>query len=794
MTVAATLLSPAASPRAVTETICAHCSAPVVAHENGAFCCAGCAAAFAFIRELGLGRYYAGRTLDSATRLPRPPEEPSEDAAILALPAEDGTVSLSLLVDGLHCAACVWLIEQALQRDPAVITARVNLTSRRLTMRWRGGVDDAVPLVRLVQRLGYRIVPLDPAGADNASEEERALLRALAVAGFASANVMLLSVAIWAGFPGEMGPATRDLLHWISALIALPALVYAGRPFFRSAAAALRARRTNMDVPIAIGVTLASAMSLWETTRSGPHAYFESVVMLLFFLLIGRYLDRRARGRVRSTAEHLMRFAASPATVRAADGTTERRPIATLKAGEIVLVAAGERVPVDGRVTEGRSTVDKSLIDGETLPVPVSSGSELLAGMLNLAGPLDIAVTAVGERTFLAEIIRLMEAAECGRARLVVLADRVARRYAPAVHLMALATFIGWTIVGPWQTALLNAVAVLIITCPCALGLAVPVVQVVASNRLFRRGILLKSATALERLAEVDTVVFDKTGTLTLGRPELRPGPEIDRAALEAAAALAARSRHPLSRALCRAAPDVPAADGVEEHPGEGLSRLTAEGEVRLGSRRWCGIDATVADEGSNSELWFARPGYPPVRFCFSDALRPDAAAAVKRLKSAGKKILLLSGDRAEPVSVVAAALEIAAWSSGVTPSEKCRTLDRLRATGARVLMVGDGLNDGPALAAAHVSMSPATAADLCQTAADIVFQGLSLEAVPEVLDVARRSGRLVRQNLCLALGYNLAAVPLAMAGLVTPLIAAAAMSASSILVVANALRLGRGS
>ena len=790
MSVSAATFSPSL-PRAAARAVCAHCGAPILAGEGGEFCCAGCTAAYAFIRELGLDRYYTGRTLDPAARRPRPPEDSAEDAAVFAVASEDGTASLSLLVDGLHCAACVWLIEQALQHDPAVVSARVNLTSRRLALRWQGGAEGAVPLVRLVQRLGYRVVPFDPASAASASEEEKTLLRALAVAGFASANVMLLSIAIWSGF-GEMGHATRDLLHWVSALIALPALAYAGQPFFRSALAALRVGRTNMEVPISIGVILAAGTSLWETARSGEHAYFESVVMLLFFLLVGRYLDRRARGRVRSTAEHLLRFSAQPAAVRAADGSVQRRPVATLRTGETVLVAAGERVPVDGRVAEGRSAVDKSLIDGETLPLAVAPGSDLLAGMLNLSAPLALTVTAVGERTFLAEVVRLMEAAERGRARLVALSDRVARRYAPAVHLLALLTFVGWVLVRPWQEALLNAVAVLIITCPCALGLAVPVVQVVASNRLFRRGILLKSATALERLAEVDTVVFDKTGTLTLGQLELRPDADLDPAAIVVAAGLAARSRHPLSRALCRAAAEAPAADGVEEHPGEGLSRRTAAGEIRLGSRRWCAPAAALTAEDGDPELWLARPGAAPVRFRFSDRLRPDAVEVVAALRSSRKRLLLLSGDRAEPVRAVAAALDIAEWHAGVTPAEKSRTLDRLKGEGARVLMVGDGLNDGPALAAAHVSMSPATAADLCQTAADAVFQGVSLGAVTEVLKVARASGALVRENIGFAIAYNLAAVPLAMAGLVTPLIAAAAMSASSILVVANALRLGR--
>jgi Cu2+-exporting ATPase len=774
------------------EALCAHCGAPLPAGAGSDFCCGGCASAYAFVRELGLERYYDARNLDRRERLPRPPEDSPDDAVVYAVAAADGTSSLSLLVDGLHCAACVWLIEQVLARDPAVISARVNLTSRRLSLQWSGGAEIASRLIEAVRRVGYRAVPYDAGPEGGGSAEERALLRAVAVAGFAMANVMLLSVSVWAGFPGEMGPATRDLMHWVSALIALPAIAYAGQPFFRSAAIALRAFRTNMDVPISIGVTLAAAMSLWETAGSGEHAYFESVVMLLFFLLLGRYLDRRARGRVRSAAEHLVRCAAAPATVLAADGSTRRAPSASLKPGDTLLVATGERIPADGRVTMGCSSLDRSLVDGETLPAPVSPGSDVLAGMLNLSAPLRVLVTAVGERTYLAEVVRLMEAAERGRARLVALSDRVARRYAPAVHLLALATFIGWSLAGPWQVAVLNAVAVLIITCPCALGLAVPVVQVVASNRLFRRGILMKSATALERLAEVDTVVFDKTGTLTLGRAELRSASAIDPRDLALASGIAARSRHPLSRALRRAAPDAVPLDEVREYAGRGLSCAIPEGEARLGNREWCGIADADPGDHSDAELWLAVPGRAPAQFRFVDDLRPGAAEVVARLRAMGKRIMMLSGDRPASVSAVADALKISDWRAGVSSAEKFRVLEHLSDGGAKVLMVGDGLNDGPALAAARVSMSPSSAADVCQTAADVVFQGASLKAVLVALDVARRSGWLIRENIGFAILYNLAAVPLAMAGLVTPLLAAAAMSGSSIAVVLNSLRLGR--
>jgi Cu2+-exporting ATPase len=773
----------AAAPAAA---VCAHCGEALSGGESP-YCCAGCAAAHRLIEELGLTRYYGGRRLDERLRLPRPPAEPVADLAAYAIVAQDGTAALDLLVDGLHCAACVWLIETALARDPAVIAARVNLTSRRLHLVWRGDAAEGTRLADLVRRLGYRVAPYAAERAQQAAaSEERALLRALAVAGFAAGNVMLLSVSVWAGFAGEMGQATRDLLHWISALIALPAIAFAGQPFFRSAWQAVRHGRTNMDVPISLGVILATAMSLYQTMHSGAHAYFDSAAMLLLFLLVGRYLDRRARGRARSAADALVALMAQPATVLGSDGRARRVPAASVRTGDTVLVAAGERITADGRIAEGSSAVDKSLIDGEALPAEIGPGAGVLAGMLNLEAPLRITVTATGERTFIAEIVRLMEAAEQRRARLVLLADRVARAYAPLVHLLALVTFLCWIWVAPWQEALLNAVAVLIITCPCALGLAVPAVQVIASGRLMRRGILLKSATALERLAQVDTVVFDKTGTLTLGRLELREEPEAA-TGLAVAAGLAANSRHPLCAALQRACPGAAPAPGVREHPGAGLSL----GETRLGSRRFCGI--AEAPEDDMPELWLVRPGEPPRRFTFADGLRPDAAETVRRLRQSGKRVVLLSGDRPRVVAAAAATLGIGEWHGGCAPGEKTALLGAIGSAGHKALMVGDGLNDAPALAAAFVSMSPASAADISQTAADVVFQGTSLMAVLETLGVAEKSGRLVRENIGFAAFYNLCAVPLAMLGLATPLTAALAMSSSSLIVVGNALRLGRG-
>ena len=783
-------------------THCRHCELeiPPGAAAAPGFCCAGCAAAHALVKDMGLQRYYARRRLDPGVRSLRPDDDPPPlDFAGQARHEADGTHVLHLMVEGLHCAACVWLIESVLARRADVISARLNMTTRRLVLKWRGDTD-ADAMVAPVLALGYRLAPFDPAlleGADEARQKE--LLRALAVAGFAAANVMLLSVSVWAGHAEGMGPATRGLLHWLSALIALPAIAYAGRPFFRSAVGALARGSANMDVPISLAVVLAAAISLSETVAGGPHAYFDSALALLFFLLIGRTLEGRARGRARRGVEHLLGLRATAVTV--IGGAGERRLVSPseVEPGMRVLSAAGERIAVDGTIEHGTGEVDTALITGESVPAAVAPGDRVFAGTVNLSTPLTVEVTAVGEETLLGEIVRLMEAAEGGRARYVALADRIARWYAPVVHILALATFLGWFFLADagWREALLVAVAVLIVTCPCALALAVPAVQVIASGRLLRQGILVKSATALERLAGVDTVVFDKTGTLTEGRPELLAPETVERPALALAATLAHASHHPLARAVGRAAgragEEATVAEGVREMPGQGLVLDAPTGEVRLGSRQWCGVEAAEPENGTaGPELWLARPGRAPLRLGFADRPRTDAGAVVAVLRSRGYGVQLMSGDRKAAVAEIAGTLGIDDWQAGMTPADKSAALAERAAGGLNVLMVGDGLNDAPALAGAHVSLSPASAVDVSQNAADAVFQGSRLGPVVECLDVARRADRLVKQNFALAFLYNALAVPLAMAGLVTPLIAAVAMSASSLVVIGNALRLGR--
>lgn len=692
--------------------------------------------------------------------------------------------SLNLLVDGMHCPSCVAIIENALKNQTAVQTARLNLSTRRLRVVWRGAPERGDEWVNLINGMGYRAVPFDPKTAETSErKEEKFLLRCLAVAGFASGNLMLFSVPLWSSDSIQMGEATRTFFHWVQALIAIPAIAYSGIPFYRSAWNALRAWKTNMDVPISVAVILATLMSIYETATFGRHSYFDSGVMLLFFLLIGRYLEARAKGRARSAAHDLLQMMTGFATILK-DGKPETLPLSELKEGMTLLVAAGEKIGADGEIISGESEIDTSLITGESLPKPVNVGAKVFAGTMNVAAPLTVLITKAGERSLLSGIIKLMETAEQAQANYVTLADRISGWYTPVVHVLAAATFAGWMIWGhiDWQLALLYAATVLIITCPCALGLAVPVVQVLASGKLMRSGILLKSGSALERLAAITHAVFDKTGTLTLGKPTLTSTHTNDE--LQRAASLAVHSKHPLSQAIVQTYKGTLLPMAVNEVQGCGLE---AEG-IKLGKRSWA---TQLPDSTENTlELWLAENGKQPIRFTFSDQLRADAKEVIMALQSAGIKTLLLSGDRQEVTRDIAERLGIEMYEGALSPVQKTEKIAALKAADAHVLMVGDGLNDAPSLSSATISMSPASAMDITQNAADIVFQGDTLAPVITAWKTARFSQTLVRQNFWLAIGYNVIAIPLAVAGYVTPLIAAIAMSSSSLLVIGNAFRL----
>ena len=712
-----------------------------------------------------------------------------QDFSVFVRHPARGVEAMDLVVEGVHCGGCMTTIEKGLKSQRGVRSARVNLASKRVTVEWDEGAMKPGSIVERLDELGFPAWPFAPEAAGGAeANEERRLLRALGVAAFAMMNIMLLSVSVWSG---DLSPATRDMFHWISALIALPAVAIAGRPFFDSALRAIRQGAFNMDVPISLGVLLALVLSVAQTLQHAQEAYFDSAVMLLMFLLAGRVLDQRMRRRTRDVATNLAAMRSETALRILDGGDAVETPIAAIKPGDLVLVRPGERITVDGLVETGRSDIDQSLVTGETALSEAAPGRSVFAGTMNMTGALRIRVDKAASGTLLDEVNHLLARAVEQRSRWVRLADRAARLYAPVVHVTAIATFVGWLLAGlAWQPALVIAITVLIITCPCALGLAVPAVQVVCASAMFKRGVLLHSGEALERLAGVDTIVFDKTGTLTVPKAEIANLAQIDPRDLAHAGALAAASNHPLARVIALASGARAPAD-AREAPGQGVEAQVDGEMMRLGSAPFC----DASEDRAGAALWpdasliYFRHGERIVSFAIRQALRPDAREIVAGLAARGYAIEILSGDRMEAVAAVARALSIAKYAAGLKPADKIARLEELKAQGRHVLMVGDGLNDAPALAAAHVSLSPISASHLAQAHADAVFLGERLAPVAAALALAGNARRLMLQNLWLSVAYNAIAVPIAISGHATPLVAALAMSGSSILVTLNALR-----
>ncbi|RVH90717.1 cadmium-translocating P-type ATPase [Sinorhizobium medicae] len=714
----------------------------------------------------------------------------AEEIRLASRDLGDGLRQTILTLPDVHCAACIAAVERALRKISGVELARVNLSSRRVTINWRGNDDESPDFAAELAKIGYasHLASIEEDGQDPVLSS---LLKALAVAGFSAMNIMILSVSVWSG----ADPATRHAFHLISAALALPAIVYSGRVFYRSAWEALRHGRTNMDVPISVGVLLAFALSVYDTLHNAAYAYFDASTSLLFVLLAGRTLDHLMRGRARSAVGALERLAPRGANVIRADGAIDYVPLSEIKPGMHLLVAAGERVPVDGVVVKGASELDCSLVSGESAWKRAEPGIALQAGVMNVGNPLTLLATVSADGSFLAEMTRMMEAAESGRSTYRRIADRAASLYAPVVHGVALLSMFGWFYgTGDLHKSVTIAIAVLIITCPCALGLAVPMVQVVAARRLFERGIMARDGSAFERLNDIDTVLFDKTGTLTLGEMRLVNAGDVQPRLLSLAAAMARVSRHPASAAIALAGAGRHTApvefDSLEEVHGCGIEGRAGDAVYRLGRPSWAS-NATQVDLGTASATVLSKDDETMAVFAFEESVRPGARELVQTLRSAGVSVRILSGDRSAAVSSIAGQLEIEAFSAELLPDEKVEAIRALAAKGRKVLMIGDGLNDAPALAAAHVSIAPSSATDVGRSASDFVFLGQSLLAVRDIILTAARADVLIRQNFAMAIAYNVVSVPFAIAGLVTPLAAALAMSLSSIVVVGNALRLG---
>ncbi len=741
----------------------------------------------------------------------------------------------ALILESITCAACIWLNEAHIGRQPGVTAVDINYATRRARVRWDERATKLSAILAAIAAIGYRAHPYDIARSEQLAQKERktALWR-LFVAGFGMMQVMMYALPVYlaqVGNEGDMTPGIEQLMRWASLILTLPVMLYSAAPFFVSAWRDLKLRRVGMDAPVALGVGSAFAASAWATLTQSGAVYFDSVTMFVFFLLAGRYLEMMARQKAARSVETLarampavaMRFTAWPAT------TSERVAVAELRAGDMVQIRPGETVPADGIVMAGASATDESLLTGESRPVPKTVDDRLTGGSVNVASPLAMRVERVGEATRLAAIARLMERAAAEKPRLAEMADRMAGRFISALLLLAAATALVWWQADPAR-ALWVFVAVLVVSCPCALSLATPAVMTVATGAMAARGVLVTRGHAIETLAQADHFVFDKTGTLTLGRfalaevlPVCAPGPHALLAqtrALALAAALEQGSEHPIGRALRAAGGTEIVAQALRATAGAGMTGTVEGREWRLGRPDFVGalhgeplpeeITAKVgADEATALQGGQAKNALLAVAdgdtlvalgsaagwqafFRFTDQLRPEAPALVAQLRAAGVKLSIFSGDAPAAVQCIGEALGIADVRSGMSPEDKHAALKALQAGGAVVAMVGDGVNDAPVLAQAQVSIALGGGADLARAHADIVLLGNDLSALHAGLLLARRTLRSVRQNLAWACVYNLTAIPLAMAGWVTPWMAGIGMSASSLLVVLNALRLQR--
>ena len=712
----------------------------------------------------------------------------------------------ALILEGITCAACVWLSEHHLARLPGVKNVQVNYATHRLRVRWDERALKLSDILKAVTEIGYLAHPYDPGRSQLLLERERKrLLRRLGLAGIMTAQVMVLAEALYLGTDTGAESEFAGLFYWVSLLLTLPVLLYSAQPFFKGAWNDLKHLRAGMDVPVVLGILGAFSASVWTTFTHEGAVYYDSVTMFVFFLLASRYFELRARTRAAAAAETLVRAVPATAMRLVERGAEETIPVAELKPGDTVRVRPGETVPADGTVIAGRSSVDESLLTGESLPLAKAAGARVVGGSINVESPLTLRVTQVGPDTVLSSILRLLDRAQTEKPRLAQLADRAAAGFTVAVLVVAALTALYW-----WQHDasrwLPITVAVLVITCPCALSLATPTALTAATGQLTRLGLLVTRGHALETLARATHFVFDKTGTLTVGRPRLletrtfsTPGRED---CLRIAAALERHSEHPLAFALCEAAGDatVPATDVINT-PGAGLRGTVAAETYYIGTpdfiREQTGQrpDAAALETlraAGGPVVLLASPQALLAAFVFGDALRSQARELVDALKQQGKKVLLLTGDHAQAARRVADELGIENIAWDLKPADKLARVDALQKNGAVVAMVGDGVNDAPVLAGASVSIAIGGAADVAAASADMILLSPRLDTLGRGLATADRTLRVIRQNLGWALAYNLVAVPAAVLGYVTPWLAALGMSLSSLLVVANSLRLLR--
>ncbi|MFC4762933.1 heavy metal translocating P-type ATPase [Dyella koreensis] len=763
--------------------------------ETRTFCCIGCRAAAEWIEQLGLGDYYRLRSAPARKAEDAPREEhlwdrPELDRHVVRQ-LGDSRSEVCLLIEGVRCAACVWLIERSLSALPGVIDVQVNAAASRARVVWDAQRTPLPGLLETLSRTGYRALPLDAQALDDARRRElRGALKRLAVAGFGAMQAMMYGVALYVGAFQDMDASTRDLLRWIGFLVATPVVLYAARPFFAGALRNLRARRLGMDVPVALAVGLIYAASLIQALHGGAEVYFDSVSMFVFFLLLGRFLEMRARHRSGDLVDALARLTPVFADRYREDGTLERVGANELQPGDTVHVPEGGSVPADGVLLDAACRVDESLLSGEAEPIGKRTGDRLIAGSVLQDGPIRLQVECVGADTALAGIVALVTRAQTERPRLALAGERAAARFVARVLALTAVTALTWSLLDP-SRVLTATLAVLVVSCPCAFALAVPAAMTRALAVLARRGVLVAHVDAIEALAAADHVVFDKTGTLTQPYFQQQAG---DDAVRPLALAMARASSHPLAQAMAASLGDggaAPVAQQVIAYAGHGVEGIVDGRRLRLGRADFA-LRGTVKDNALNDAVVLADDHGVLATFQPRERLRDGAAACVRELHAQGLAVDVLSGDAPQRVRGIASAVGAGEWHARQRPADKLARLQALRARGAKVIAVGDGINDAPVLAGADVAVAMGTGTSLAQASSDIVLTHGRLQALPEARRLALQTLQVLRQNHRWSLLYNLCAVPPAALGLVPPWLAAIGMSLSSLLVVLNALRIGR--
>ncbi len=797
---------------------CFHCGLPVppdstfkvrVEQVEQAMCCRGCQAVAQAILDNGLAEYYRNRTAMPGSGQEVLPEDVRKLALYdhpeiqrsFVIDAGEHAREAVLILEGITCAACIWLNERHLRQLAGVIDVDVNYASHRARVRWDDRKVQLSRILQEIQLLGYNAHPYNARQADELRKKRRKKdLQRIAIAGIAAAQVMMLAVALYAGSWYGIDDRLRLMLRWFSLLLTIPVTGFAAIPFYRAAWSGIRSGHLNMDVPVALAIIGAFVGSVWVTVFGGAQVYYDTIAMFTLFLLATRMLETGVQEKSIESAENLLKMQPAMA-LRLRQGRQEYVPVLELEQGDLILSKAGDSIAADGEVVEGISGVNESLLTGESRSIPKRTGDKVIAGSTNLESPLTIRVTGVGEHTVLAGIVRLVDKAQAEKPHIAQLADRVASWFTLALLVFTALVLLAWLLHAPGK-AFEVVLSVLVVTCPCALSLAVPAALAAASSHLIRRGILVLRGHALESLAYVTHVVFDKTGTLTLGQPRIaaiRPLAALDEVqCLRLAASLERASGHPLAHAFALRAEGLVIPEAVDTHNVAGCGMIgQVEGEmIRLGNRDWLDIrmmdlEAELQQEFPGATLvWMANAREAMAVFVLHDPLRDDAAAAVAALRQRGVQVSMLSGDDAAAVGHVAARLGISQYRARMTPADKLTALQTMQRDGGVVAMVGDGVNDAPVLAGAQVSFAMGTGADVASQTSDIVLLSSRLGDVDVAVAVGRAAHVVMRQNLWWAVIYNLAALPFAAMGYVAPWVAALGMSVSSLIVVLNALRL----